>query len=261
MDRWCIALRSKVAQIRAGKYALDPQMFADAPPEVALLGEDLAELAHVIKVREEAHHALTLEVHHRVKNNMQIVTSLLNLQARQIKDPVARQALEQAQARMNALALVHRLLFEHRDDNNQGRIDIAMLLTALCAQLRIAQRQKTYVQLRCDVRHQLLPNASLVPLALFVVEVVTNAYRHACPEGRDYTITLTADNGLLRITDDGTGFDVSSEFDSMGRQLIVALAQQLDGVLDITSRKDIGQKDAGQADSGTIVTLHYPVAP
>ncbi len=254
MDGWCIALRKKIAQIRAGNYAFDRQMFADAPPEVALLGEDLAELAQMIEARERAHHALTLEVHHRVKNNMQIVTSLLNLQARQIKDPVARQALEQAQTRMNALALVHRLLFEHKDDNLQGKFDMATLLMALCAQLRTAHRHKAYVHLMCDVRPQLLPNAHLVPLALFVVEVVTNAYRHACPEGRDYTITIFGDGDLLRITDDGIGFDVSSEFDSMGRQLIVALAQQLNGVLDITS-----QKDTGQTDSGTIVTLHYPI--
>ncbi len=100
-------------------------MLDGAPTEFRLLGEGMSEMAAAIQERDrnlrEAIAQKTMlvrEVHHRVKNNLQIVMSLLSLQAGRVRDPAATEALRQARARINALALVHRILYEIEDQNH-----------------------------------------------------------------------------------------------------------------------------------------------
>ena len=91
----------------------------------------------------DAKTALTSEVHHRVKNNLQIVSSLLNLQAGRITDPAAREALTQTRARIGALAQIHRLLYEKAHDSEM--VDLSHLLNDLCTQLRSLQIGRAHV--------------------------------------------------------------------------------------------------------------------
>jgi len=197
---------------------------------------------------------LTHDIHHRVKNNLQIVSSLLNLQAGKISDPAARDALGQTRARIGALAQIHRLLYEESHDSDHGEVNIASLLQALCSQLRALHRGQGAVHLICDAASQKVPINSAVPLTLFAVEAVTNAFRHAFPGGRTGMVTVhfdvSGDQATLAVSDNGVGYDSSQAPGSMGRQLMAAFAQQLGGVKSVTSSA-----------AGTTVTVRYPFDP
>ena len=134
VTHWITYLRRIAAAYRSGHYAIRPDL-ADAPAEFQLLGDAMSEMAEGIqdrdrRLREAVNLKTTLikEIHHRVKNNLQIVMSLLSIQANQVKDPGARDALMQAQTRINALALVHRILNELED---QSTLDLKQLLEEL----------------------------------------------------------------------------------------------------------------------------------
>lgn len=247
-------LREQAQQIGKGNYQPDPELFTGAPDDIILLNGDLNILALEMRERDRLQRALTHEVHHRVKNNLQIVTSLLSMQASKMADPLGRAALGQTRARMGALALIHRMLYEQTDDSKQGEIDIARLMNELCAQLRLMHNNASHVDFSCDAEAHNVPLDSTVPLILFAVEAVTNAYRHAFPEGRAGQLTMqfsVADgHALLRISDNGVGHDATGDFTSMGRQLMNAFAHQLGGKLEVASAPE----------TGTLVSLTYPVA-
>lgn len=251
MERWILALRDQVGRIAKAGYLPDQARFADAPDNIVRMSEDLDALAVTFAEREAARQALAHEVHHRVKNNLQIVTSLLKLQTRTITDPVCRQPLEQAHIRMSALALIHRLLYEQGDTASQSRIDINMLFAGLASQLRNAFRDHDSTELECRAQGQSISLDSAVPVALFAVEAIINAYGHAFPDGRAGQITLgfalEGERATLTICDNGVGFDPEGETKLMGRQLLAAFAHQLGGTLTIESATTIG----------TVVTLSF----
>jgi two-component sensor histidine kinase len=260
--RWLESLRTLAAQFAQGNFAGDAQRYERAPREIGLLSADLHSMAQAIDTRDhallaalDAKTALTHDIHHRVKNNLQIVSSLLNLQAGKISDPAAREALSQTRARIGALAQIHRLLYEESHDSDHGNVNIASLLNALCSQLRALHRGQSDVHLTCDAASQTVPINNAVPLTLLAVEAVTNAFRHGFPVGQSGNIILhfdvTTDQATLSVSDDGSGFDATHETASMGRQLMDAFAQQLGGELDIASAPG----------TGTVVKLVYPVLP
>lgn len=256
--RWLASLGLLADQFAKGDFAGDADRFARAPRELGQLSAHLHSMARDIESRDQelkaaldAKTALTHDIHHRVKNNLQIVSSLLTLQAGKISDPAAREALGQTRARIGALAQIHRLLYEGSGDSDHGNVNIANLLNALCTQLRALHRGQTHVQLVCDAASQVVPINNAVPLTLLAVEAVTNAYRHGFPVGRSGAITvhfdLVDDHATLSIADDGAGYDPSENAVSMGGQLMEAFAQQLGGELDVVST--LG--------AGTVVTLRY----
>ena len=259
--RWLDALRRLAAQFATGNYSGQPGNFEKAPREIGLLSSDLHSMAADIAAHDDelkaaldAKTALTHNIHHRVKNNLQIVSSLLNLQAGKISDPAARDALSQTRARIGALAQIHRLLYEESHDSDHGNVNIASLLSALCSQMRTLHQGQSAVHLLCDAASQTVAINSAVPLTLFAVEAVTNAYRHAFPGGRTGMVTVhfavTGDQATLSVSDDGVGYDATLPPGSMGRQLMAAFAQQLGGEQTVTSTP-----------AGTLVTLRYPFAP
>ena len=255
--RWLVSLRALAAQFARGNFAGDMQKYKRAPKELRLLSDDLHKMARIIKKRGQALQAaldaktaLTHDIHHRVKNNLQIVSSLLNLQAGKISDPAAREALNQTRARIGALAQIHRLLYEESHDSDHGNVNIASLLNALCIQLRALHRGQSDIHLTCDATSQTVPINNAVPLTLLAVEAVTNAFRHGFPARKSGTIVLhfdvTANLATLSVSDNGVGFDDKKDTASMGRQLMDAFAQQLAGELTVRSSQ-----------SGTLVTLAY----
>ena len=257
--RWLESLSALAAQFAQGKFTGNLASYNTAPREIALLSTNLHTMANAIKARDDdlqvaltAKTALTHDIHHRVKNNLQIVSSLLSLQAAAITDPGAREALSQTRARIGALAQIHRLLYEESHDSDHGNVNIASLLTALCVLMRSLHRDQSHIHLSCNAAWQTVPINNAVPLTLFAVEAITNGYRHAFAAGTSGTICLhfdrTDDQATLMITDDGTGFDVDQPTTSTGQQLMTAFAQQLDGDLAITSAR-----------TGTVVRLTYPL--
>ncbi len=186
-----------------------------------------------IAVKEKT--AMLLEIHHRVKNNLQIVASLLNLQARTIQDPEATRALKDVESRISSMALLHEALYR---SGNYSRVDFAGYAKELCAYLT-----GTYiltsgrVQLERQIGCFSLSMGQSVPCGMIINELVSNALKHAFPGDRAGLVLVelreTAEGlVLLRVSDNGTG--LPEDFDlvrasTLGLRLIVNLARQLGG--------------------------------
>ena len=192
---------------------------------------------------------LIKEIHHRVKNNLQIVMSLLSIQANQVKDATARDALTRAQTRINALALVHRILNELE---NQSTLDLKQLLEELCRQIGEGIGAEN-VRVEVDVPSRVVSGSMAVALALFTVEALTNIFKHAFPPGRQGVISVTMaalGDGRLRlaIADNGIGFTDGEAAKSVGSRLIKTFGLQLGGISQVRSA----------AGEGTVVELIFP---
>lgn len=184
--------------------------------------------------------ALLNEIHHRVKNSLQVIASVLNLQARSSSPEVA-QALAESQGRVKAMALIHQLLYE---DNDFSQVSLARYLRKLCGLMRETfQHGRGRIRLRTEI-----PDSGLkldlqraIPCGLIVNELITNALRHAFPEPRNGTITVSlgeAPDGapMLAVADDGIGLPPEigpNSGGSLGFRLISLLAEQARGRLNI----------------------------
>jgi two-component sensor histidine kinase len=176
------------------------------------------------------------EIHHRVKNNLQTVTSLLNLYARIPRGEAVKQAFSDVQMRINALALVHRHLYESQD---MQEVDLHPFMTNLCSLLQdgsgVPPRR---VRLTVDIPHVRVTGDRAVPLALLTTEILTNSFKHAFPNQRagNISVRITCEEdgmATLVIADDGIG-QAEREMDgdvpgSMGQTLIGAFTRQLGG--------------------------------
>ena len=192
---------------------------------------------------------LIREIHHRVKNNLQIVMSLLSIQANQVKDMGARDALLQAQTRINALALVHRILNELED---QSTLDIRQLLEELCHQIA-GGMSNDKIKVEVNVPSRVVAGSVAVALALFTVEALTNIFKHAFPGDKTGVIRVNMEpvaGGKLRlaIADNGMGFAMDETGKSVGSRLIKTFGLQLGGMSSVHS-------EPGQ---GTVVDLVFP---
>lgn len=244
--RWIRTLQDSIGRFARGDYTADRDTFAGAPGEVRAAGNDLYAMAGAIRARDadlstslETQKQLTREIHHRVKNNLQIITSLLTLQAGRLHDPNAREALAQTRARVSALGLIYRLLYDHGSNPERGEVALDSLIGELCSQLRAGHPSQAGVTLHCSAVKHAISIDQAVPLTLFVVEAVTNAYRHAFPDGRDGSIQITledeGDHTTLSISDTGVGYDPALVSGQMGSDLMQAFAVQLGGKLSITT--------------------------
>ena len=189
------------------------------------------------------------EIHHRVKNNLQIVASLLNLQASRIRLPEARAEFQSARDRVRALATVHRHLYAHGELN---RINMRIFLADLCGPLfqAMGESRDDRIKLEIDAPELQMSSDQAVPLSLIVTEAVTNALKYGFPGGRHGTITIRLvedrDNVELVIHDDGIGIPagrVETEAgtrDGIGLQLIRGFARQLGATL--TLEEDCGTR-------------------
>ncbi len=186
---------------------------------------------------------LLREIHHRVKNNMQIISSLFNLQAGHIQDESARRMLKDGQMRIRSMALVHEKLYQSRD---LSKIDFADYLRSLSDhlfQLFRAEAGRIRLELRLEPVH-LSVNAA-VPCGLLINELVSNSLTHAFPEGREGTVTIElhrrgAEIVELRVADDGVGLPDGLDFrstESLGLQIVTLLVDQLDGTIDLERGK------------------------
>ncbi|MBL7098237.1 MAG: sensor histidine kinase [Alphaproteobacteria bacterium] len=237
VTQWIAYLRRISAAYRSGHYTIRPQL-EDAPSEFRALGDGMSEMAESIQDRDrklrEALAQKTLlirEIHHRVKNNLQIVMSLLSLQAGQLKDPAAREALMQAQVRINALALVHRILHEIED---QTTIDLKRLLHELTTQITEGMRGEMKLTVEEHLVDAEVSGDVAVPVALFAVEALTNIFKYAFPPGYQGVVKIdlvrNGDNRLkLTIADNGIGFDEKQARGGIGTRLIRTFGQQIGG--------------------------------
>lgn len=188
------------------------------------------------------------EVNHRVKNNLQLISSLLLLQNRRVADPNVKASLKGMLGRVNAIATVHRRLFQSEDVE---RFDVSAFIRDLVADL-MGSIQRDDIEMQLDLERVDIPAAKAAPLALVVNELLTNALRHGFPEGRGGRIFVGVrrENGDFRIeiTDDGVGIDKTSPVSGFGLTIVQLLCQQLKA-----------RGETTDAEPGTRVVVLLPV--
>jgi two-component sensor histidine kinase len=210
--------------------------------------EMLDRIAEAIESEREASHVraslqekevLLKEIHHRVKNNLQVISSLLNLQAQQIVDPADRALFAESQSRVQSIALVHEKLYQSPDLSQiQFEEYVQALVSNLFHSLDAAERGVVAKVAAGGVR---LPVDVAIPCGLIINELVTNSLKHAFPDGRKGCVEVllhSSDQRRLELVvrDDGVG--LPSELDprhtsSLGLDLVYTFADQLEAAVDV----------------------------
>jgi two-component sensor histidine kinase len=170
------------------------------------------------------------EIHHRVKNNLQVVSSLLSLQSGQVRSEEFREAFVESQNRIRAMSLVHEMLYQ---DKNFAAIDFADYLKRISGEL-LYSSGRTEIRSVMDCESVRVPIDAAITCSLIVNELVTNCLKHAFPRGRTGTVCVrlrsVGASVELAVEDDGVGlpdgFDIES-IRSMGFSLVTSLASQL----------------------------------
>src|SRR5205807_8773463 len=157
--------------------------------------------------------ALLREIHHRVKNNLQITSSLLRLQASKIADAAVRQLLRESQDRIRSMALVHEMLYRSQD---LARVDFPQYVRELVPQLFRSYNAGGRVRYRVELDEIVFGVDLAVPCGLIINELVANALKHAFPGDRRGEIcvrmSLEQDRYWLSVEDDGVGFPAGLDF-------------------------------------------------
>ena len=182
---------------------------------------------------------LLREIHHRVKNNLQVISSLLYLQSRKSSDPMVIDALLESQRRVKSMVLIHEKLYRSEDLSN---IDYRQYITALTNSLfRSYRLDMSRISLRTEIDKIMLSTDSAIQCGLIINELVSNAIKHAFPGEKSGEITISLinvkdDAMTLSVSDNGVGLPEDFELensDTLGMQLVKTLVGQMNGTLDI----------------------------
>jgi two-component sensor histidine kinase len=233
--RWLDYLERVAAIYARGRFSVRPVQAVNAPAEIRVLARTLDELAETITTRDAALNAsldekdgLMREIHHRVKNNLQIISSLLSMQQRALTDAPAKAALGDTRQRISALALIYRTLYQSADIRHADARDF---LTELVGQLVSAESGRGPVVIsKVEADSLQVDPDRLAPLALWLVEAVSNAQKHAfAGRGGHLTVrfNVDGDTSVLEVQDDGPGLDAARA--GLGQTLMGAFAKQLRG--------------------------------
>jgi PAS domain S-box-containing protein len=180
---------------------------------------------------------LLREVHHRVKNNMQVISSLLNLQSGQIEECHIRELFQESQHRIQTMALIHDTLYA---SGNLANINLLTFTSTVASSLANSYAvADNHITLHIQADEVLVPPDTAVPYGLILNELVSNALRHAFPDGRHGQINVLLrhdppSQASLTVQDNGCGFPRDIDFratDSLGLQLVNALTEQLGGTI------------------------------
>jgi PAS domain S-box-containing protein len=179
------------------------------------------------------------EIHHRVKNNLQVISSLLRLQSANVRDAETLEMFKESGNRIRSMALVHEKLYQSADLSRLDFTDYVRSLTDLL--VRSYQADSTRVTLHTTVEDVHLGIDAAVPLGLIINELVSNCLKYAYPPGRhgEVRVTLGPEDGhqyALSVADDGVGVPASFDprtTETLGMQLVCALTDQLGGAIEL----------------------------
>lgn len=222
---------------------------AGDPPHVqvdleALVAERTRDLTKALEQKT----ALLHEVDHRVKNNLQLISSLLLLQNRRVTDPAVKASLRGILERVSAIATVHRRLFQSDDVE---RFDVSAFVRDLISDMMGGSGRED-ISVRLDLERVDVAAAKAAPLALVISELFSNALRHAFPPGHggEIFVGISRDDTEFRIeiADNGVGLPHPATSSGFGLTIVQLLCQQLKA-----------RNEASSADPGVRVVLHLPV--
>ena len=191
-------------------------------------------------------------VNHRVKNSLQLVASLLNMQRSQIKDPETRRQFEDAAQRIATVAKVHQRLYR---DERVDQVALDQLLNELCSDLEAVGSGRN-IQIECSAQPCTLPTERIIPVAIIVNELILNAFKHSFPDGRIGTVRLECrmEPGFVTVSLFDDGVELPSDFQigtigkGLGMRIVSGLVKQL--------RATIQSKPM---DGGKIFILRVPI--
>ncbi len=185
---------------------------------------------------------LLKEIHHRVKNNLQVISSLLYLQSRGVENDQALEMFRDSESRVRSMALVHERLYQSED---LARVDFAEYVRRLANYLFRSYGVNTNViRLKINVEYVFLGVDMAIPCGLIINELLSNSLKHAFPDGRagEIRVELRADGEgqfTLMISDNGVGFPKGLDFPdtkTLGLQLVNTLVNQLEGTIELDRR-------------------------
>jgi PAS domain S-box-containing protein len=194
------------------------------------------------------------EIHHRVKNNLQVIASLLELQSREIDDPHLRDLFKEGQTRVRAMALIHERLSR---SNHLEEISMSTYIHDLTSELIYTYGvDRSRIQINIVVDGASLPLNTAMTCALILQELISNAFKYAFPDARTGKVFIIMrsddpDFASMQVTDDGVGLPAGLTFEdatSLGLRLVKLLTRQIDGTISLESSQQ-----------GTSCTLRFPV--
>ncbi|MFY7910527.1 MAG: histidine kinase dimerization/phosphoacceptor domain -containing protein [Emticicia sp.] len=213
--------------------------------------EELSQKNAIITEALHEKEVLMQEIHHRVKNNLQVVSSLLSIQSRHLTDNQAIEAIKEGQNRVKTMGLIHQSLYQENDFRGVNMKNyISKLIKNLFNSYNI---QPEKIQLKTEISELNLDIDTVVPLGLIINELVSNALKYAFPDDKKGTILLRAnlenERFILQVSDNGIGFPEGFSLEktnSMGYQLIQSFVSKLSAQLTVRS------------ENGTFIELSIP---
>lgn len=236
MVSWIAYMRRIAAIYARGRYGVHPLRAQAAAPEIRDLAEALDVMAGALAARDQALKAmltqkdlLMREIHHRVRNNLQVISSLLSLQQRAASDPAARAAMSDTRERISTLALIYRALYQGED---LRQVDLGDFLQDLIAQLTTSEAGGAgRIETQVNLEPLTIDPDRLAPLALFAVEAIAEARKHGLEVGGGgVDVALRARDGAAQLTIAVRGNLVLDDLEGgVGRTLMKGFARQLGG--------------------------------
>jgi two-component sensor histidine kinase len=239
--RWLHYLQRIAAIYAKGRLTVRPLQAGRAPAEIRDLAETLETMAEAIAARDGSlraslaeKDAMMREIHHRVKNNLQVISSLLSMQERALADQVARSAMSDTRRRISALALIYRALYQGAD---LKRVNLRQFLGDLMGQLVMEHQSSGHlVRTELEADELIIDPDKLAPFALFAVEAISNAQKHALAVNGGLLsvhFVVEGDRAELTIIDEGCGAPPQLAGEGVGRTLMTAFARQLRGRMEL----------------------------
>jgi two-component sensor histidine kinase len=210
--------------------------------QLSIKNEQIVSQKHQIEQSLKEKEVLIKEIHHRVKNNLQIITSMLSLQIGKVNDEKTETILRDAKQRISSIALTHQMLYQKEDLSN---INLGEYIERLVRQVEFIMPVSN-IELITDIDERMghLTIDTAVPLGLLVNELLTNAYKHAFPEGVQGKIKISLmeekDAFVLTVSDNGVGLPEdfeTTERKTLGIELVYILAEQLDSAITVDKTK------------------------
>jgi len=206
--------------------------FSRLEDEIIVIIEDITPLKESIKEKE----LLLREIHHRVKNNLQIISSLLGMQERKTSDQKFKDVLSSSRERIKSIALLHEQLYQSTD---LASVKIKDYIKNLVT--KTLQAYPTHIQIETDIEDTSLNIETSLPIGLIINELLTNTIKHANAKNVEIRLKKTNENLKLHYKDDGKGLkkDEIQKSEGLGWQLIKSLISQLGGKLTIKNKKGL----------------------
>jgi len=219
--------------------------------KLKILNEELAHKNILLDKHNAENELLLKEIHHRVKNNLELVKSLISLQSAQMEDSASKDAMMASQNRVQSMGIIHQKLYQ---GGNLGSIEMKDYFLNLGEGILDTFNAEDKVKIECAMDTLELDVDTAVPIGLIVNELLTNALKYAFPENRNGTIQIslsqaTPETLSLKVTDNGVGKDTGAvpKGTGFGSQLIQLLTQQLNGTMTENS------------ENGTMVSFNFKI--